>query len=223
MFDAVLFDLDGTLVETAPEIADAVNATLAARGMPAVDEALVRIWIGNGTRALMLAACAHAMARDRQALEASAEFAETMRVFDGHYAARCGTRSHLFPAVRETLERLRGMRVPLAVVTNKEARYTRQVLLAHGLEAAFDLLVCGDTLARKKPDALPVIHCLRHFAVTAQRTVLVGDSAVDIAAARAAGIRVWAVPYGYNAGVPIAESGPDRVIQTIAEILPVLR
>ncbi|GAB4478626.1 MAG: phosphoglycolate phosphatase [Burkholderiaceae bacterium] len=218
MFDLVLFDLDGTLIDTAPEIADAVNALLAGERLPRVDEALVRDGIGHGTRELLRAALAESVRAAAIAPERAPALDALMPAFDRHYLAHCGKRSRVFDAVEPTLDALRHAGVRTAVVTNKEERYAYAVLDAHRLRDYLDLVICGDTLAAKKPDPLPVAHCLHRFNVAAQRALLVGDSEIDVATARAAGIRVWAVPYGYNRGRPIASAGPDRIIDSIAEV-----
>ena len=216
--DCILFDLDGTLVESAPEIADAVNDLLVAQGLAAVSEQLVADWIGHGTGELMAQAWAHATGVARAPLPADA-LQRLMPFFAEFYARRCGTRSRLYPTVRETLLALRARGVRSAVVTNKEQRYTAQLLLAHQIRHYFDLVVSGDSLAEKKPDPLPVRYCLDALQVAPSRALFVGDSEIDVATARAAGLRVWAVPYGYNMGRPIVEAGPDRVIATLAELL----
>jgi phosphoglycolate phosphatase len=139
--------------------------------------------------------------------------------FDIHYQNRCGTRSHLYPQVRETLARLRALGVKLAVVTNKESRYTRTVLDAHHLTPLLDHVVSGDTLPTKKPDPAGIRWCLEHFGVAANRALFVGDSSIDVATARNAGVAVWALPYGYNMGQPIEASAPDRVIADCSALL----
>lgn len=218
MFELVLFDLDGTLIDTAPEIADAVNALLAERGLPCVEEALVRDWIGHGTRELMRAALAASLRRAALAPERAPALDALMPAFSRHYLAHCGRRSRVFADVEPTLDALRLAGVRTAVVTNKEERYAYAVLGAHRLRDYLDLVICGDTLAAKKPDPLPAAHCMHRFRVAPERTLLVGDSEIDVATARAAGIRVWAVPYGYNRGRPIASAGADRIIESIAEV-----
>ena len=106
----------------------------------------------------------------------------------------------------------------MAVVTNKEQRFTNTVLMAHQIRPFFDMVIAGDTLARKKPDPLPVRYCLDAFKVPASRALFVGDSQIDVDTARAAGVTVWAVPYGYNLGNPIAQAAPGRVITTLAAV-----
>ena len=210
-FDLVIFDLDGTLLETAGEIGDAVNRWLAERGCPALAENEVRGWIGHGTGVLLeRVAAARGLAPPGETERAS---------FAGHYLASCGTRSRCYPGVREVLERLRSAGTRLALVTNKEARFTLKTLEAHGLRADFDLVVCGDTLAARKPDPAPVHHCLRELGARLERSLFIGDSAIDVQTARNAGIRIWAVPYGYNGGAPIEAARPDRVIPGLSALL----
>jgi phosphoglycolate phosphatase len=142
--------------------------------------------------------------------------------FDKHYLRRCGTRSHLYPQVREVLQALRAKGVKLAVVTNKESRYTTTVLDAHHLMPVFDRVVSGDTLAAKKPDPAGIHSCLTQFQVERDRTLFVGDSSIDVATARNAGVPVWVLPYGYNMGEPIEACAPDRVIADFTALLATL-
>ena len=222
-FDLVLFDLDGTLVETAPEIADAVNDTLTALGHAPVPQQQVDDWIGHGTRELLIKALAQALGIASAAVRSSDAFGPIEAEFSRHYQARCGTRSHLYPRVRESLEALRAAGVKLAVVTNKEGRYTQTVLDVHGLTPLFHRVVSGDTLPVKKPNPAAVHDCLLSFGVPRERALFVGDSSIDVATARNAGIAVWALPYGYNMGEPIEACGPDRVIADLSALTTSLR
>mgnify|MGYP006303742479 FL=1 len=129
------------------------------------------------------------------------------------------TASRPFPHVTAVLELLHARGVRLAVVTNKESRYTDTVLRAHGLHTRFDMVVSGDTLPSKKPDPTGVLHCLTHFGVAPAQALFVGDSSIDAATARKAGVAVWLLPYGYNMGQPIAACQPDRVIADVRDIL----
>ncbi len=217
--DLIMFDLDGTLIETAPEISDAVNDTLSRFNMSAVTQNQIACWIGHGTRELLAQALAHSGGTDVAAVRASGRAELIGKEFDRYYANRCGTRSRLYPEVRETLTALRRQGVKLAVVTNKEARHTTAILAAHGLLSLLDLVISGDTLPTRKPDPAGIAFCLAHFGVPIQRALFVGDSSIDVATARNAGVRVWALPYGYNMGQPIEASIPDRVIADCAALL----
>jgi phosphoglycolate phosphatase len=219
VFDLVIFDLDGTLVDTAPELSDAVNDTLETLGYAPVSEALVRAWIGHGVRELMLKAFSHSSDWSEEALCRSGAIDHAMLVFAGHYAARCGTRAGPYPGVEATLQALGEFSVRTALVTNKERRYASSLLTSLGLLRYFDPLVAGDSLHEKKPHPLPLQVCLRAHAIPPERALFVGDSSIDIETARNAGVAVWVVPYGYNQGRPIAASQPDRVIATVTEVL----
>jgi len=218
----VMCDLDGTLIDTAPEIADAVNDTLAQCALPLVTSQQVRDWIGHGTRTLLTEALASTQGRTVQAIQADPDLPRIAGIFDGHYQQRCGTRSQPYPHVVEVLDRLRAHGVHLAVITNKEGRYTDTVLRAHRLQAHFGLVISGDTLATKKPDPAGIAHCLSHFGVPADQSLFVGDSSIDAATARNAGVAVWLLPYGYNMGQPIAACQPDRVIEDMRAVLTLL-
>lgn len=218
-FDLVMFDLDGTLIETAPEICDAVNDTLRRFDLPEVAQQQVNDWIGHGTRELLIQALAYSGKTDVAAVRVSDSFALIAAEFDKHYQRRCGTRSHLYPQVREALTELRARGVKLAVVTNKEGRYTATVLDAHHLMPLIDRVVSGDTLPTKKPDPAGIESCLAAFEVPRHRALFVGDSSIDVATARNAGVAVWALPYGYNMGQPIEACAPDRVIADCSMLL----
>ena len=221
-FDLMLFDLDGTLIETAPEICDAVNDTLRQFHLPVVSQQQVNDWIGHGTRTLLIQALAFAGDTTVDTVRQSDSLALIAAEFDQHYLRRCGTRSHLYPQVREVLQALRAQGVKLAVVTNKESRYTTTVLDAHQLTPVFDRVVSGDTLAAKKPDPAGINSCLAQFQVERGRTLFVGDSSIDVATARNAGVPVWVLPYGYNMGEPIEACAPDRVIADFTALLSVV-
>jgi phosphoglycolate phosphatase len=212
-FNLIMFDLDGTLVETGLEIADAVNDTLRRFELPEVRQTQVNDWIGHGARELLIQAWAFSSQQDVAAVRASPRLPQIIAEFDGHYERRCGTRSHLYPQVREVLDDLRGQRVRLAVVTNKEGRFTRRVLDAHRLTPYFDCVISGDSLPTKKPDPAGVLSCLAQFDMPADQALFVGDSSIDVATARNAGVAVWVLPYGYNMGQAIETCGADQVIQ----------
>jgi len=218
-FDLVMFDLDGTLVDTAPEITDSVNDTLQEFGLTCVQTDQVTAWIGHGTLTLLASAVAFVSGADVKEVRSSALFETLAADFALKYRKRCGTRSTLYPAVRETLEALRALGVKVAIVTNKESLYTEAVLDAHRLQSLLDLVICGDTFPTRKPDTAGVAHCLGKWDIPSQRAVFVGDSSIDVATARNANLTVWTVPYGYNMGQPIHLSNPDRVISDCSALL----
>ncbi len=216
---AIFFDLDGTLVQTSPEIADATNDTLRYFGWPEVSQAQVDGWIGQGTRELLILALAHVKQKDVEQVRKGAHLKEALPIFDRYYQQRCGTRSVLYPHVREVLKTLRERGCKLAVVTNKEGRYTDTVLKAHDLTDSFDLVVSGDTFSTKKPDPVGVLHGLSLWDIDKSDALFVGDSSIDAATGRNAGLQVWLLPYGYNMGQPVEACQPDRVIADFSELL----
>lgn len=220
MYKLLMFDLDGTLVDSAPEITDAANCVLRGLQLSEVTVPQIISWIGSGSREVMVQAVAHAKNVDPDQLrKETAMIDDIMHAFAEAYETVCGQRSSLYPRVRETLNHLKTRHLPLALITNKETRLATRVLERHQLQAFFDLVIGGDTLPRTKPDPLPVQHCLQVFGVSAKNALLVGDSSVDVASAHAAGVDCWAVPYGYNRGQPIADAKPDRVIPDLSMVL----
>lgn len=218
-FDLVLFDLDGTLLETAPGIRDAVNDMLAQLGLAPVSLAQVEAWIGHGSAALVAQALTSSCGAHRNAALSGQPLAFAMAHFDAAYARRCGTGSRPYPQVRELLAAFGERGVRRAVVTNKEGRFATSILRHHGLDQLLDHVICGDTVPARKPDPAGVLDCMRRFGAAASRTLFVGDSAIDVATARNAGVAVWAMSHGYNRGVPIAEWRPDRVLDTFDALL----
>ena len=219
MFEAYFFDLDGTLVETAPEIADAVNDTLRYFDWPVVTQQQVNDWIGHGTKELLIMALASVTQSSVEAVRMSDDLKQALPIFDRYYQERCGTRSHLYPHVKEVLTRLRQQGSKLAVVTNKEGRYTDIVLRVHELTDLFDIVISGDSFPVKKPNPTSVQNCLARWNVLPQQALFVGDSSIDAQTARNANVPVWLLPYGYNMGQTVQSCQPDRVIANFSELL----
>ena len=214
--DLICFDLDGTLVDTAAEIAEAANRALEAHGLARRPLAEIALLIGAGAHALLrqlLARCALERA-DAAALPADA----VLGTFESCYADIAGTQSAPYPGCVVALTRLRAAGVRLACVTNKELRHARTVLHKTGLEQFFDVVVGGDSFEHKKPHASVLRRVAADLGIALQRVAHVGDSAIDVAAARNAGVAAWAVAYGYNAGVPVAASNPDRMFDDLTQV-----
>lgn len=216
----VMYDLDGTLLDTADEIAQAVNLTLNEFGLKSVSVDQVRNWIGHGTGWLMK----RAWEEQKGSADAvnnsvnEADWDKVMQRFVHHYESTAGTTSTPFPFVFETLRKARDYGLKQAVVTNKETRFTNRILEKHGLTNLLDMVVCGDSLSVKKPNPAVIQHCLDTLGVAQGEALFVGDSSIDMATAKAAGVLCWAVPYGYNLGRPIADAMPDRIVPDIREV-----
>jgi phosphoglycolate phosphatase len=211
-YPAYLFDLDGTLVDTAPDINAALNRTLVAAGYPAVDEALTRHWVGFGVRALVI------QALERHGLP-EARTDDLVEVFIGHYEAEIAVRSQPYPGVVEALQTLREGGARLGVVTNKRAQFTEPLLEALRLDGYFDTVVSGDTAAEPKPAPIPALYACEVLRTVPSDALFVGDSDTDVRCARAAGCPVVVVRDGYNHGTPATELGADAVIDSFLELV----
>ena len=213
-YRAYLFDLDGTLVDSVPDIDQALNHALATADLPPVVESLTRHWIGHGSRTLI-----------QQALQHHQQSADTTAIdqligpFLSHYKANIAVHSKIYPQVRETLSTLQQAGSKLAVVTNKLTELSEPLLKDIGLYDFFDLIVCGDTTAQPKPAADPIVLCLEHFDLTPPQVLMVGDSETDVLAAKAAKVDVACVRDGYNHGVDVTTLDPDFVIASFNELL----
>jgi phosphoglycolate phosphatase len=212
VYAGYLFDLDGTLIDTAPDIGAALNHALARGGFAGVDEALTRHWVGHGSRVLVQ------QALDRQAAPADA-LDDVQRAFLDYYERHIADRSTPYPHVIESLRALRGRGARLAVVTNKVARLSVPLLEALDMAKLFDLVVGGDTAARPKPAADPALHACAAIGVDIADTLFVGDSETDVACARAAGCAVVCVRDGYNHGTSAEHLGADDVIDSFRALL----
>lgn len=140
-----------------------------------------------------------------------------MPLFESYYAEESGRRSKPYPGAHEGIQRLRTLGLRLACVANKTERFTCDLLERTGFGSSFDLAVCGDTVARKKPDPMPLLFAREQFGLPPAEALVIGDSLNDVAAARAAGCPVWCVPYGYNEGMPVETLRSDRIVATLAE------
>lgn len=209
----ILFDLDGTLIDSVPDLCVAVNATLCALGLPKTDEARVRTWVGNGAAKLIERALFHHDIQEER-LRASA-----LDHFLNYYEQHCAVQTCLYPGVEKTLNALQQRAVSMAIVTNKPRRFISPILKQLKIEKHFRGIVGGDDLPHKKPHPLPLTHCMQELNYHSEDVCMVGDSINDIEAARAAGIPVIAVAYGYNHGRPIETAGADKVIANFSQLL----
>ncbi len=216
---AVAFDLDGTLVETLPDLHEAANRTLKDLGRSPIGVEKVRSYVGEGVDRLVKRMLTGTMTGEPD----TDVFEQARSRFREHYREVLVRASRPFPGVVPALDALRARGQKLACVTNKPEAFTLPLLEAVGLRARLDLVVAGDTLPRKKPDALPLLHCAQSFGVSAERLLMVGDSQTDIAAARAAGCPVFCVPYGYRGGMALTDLDCDAIVATVSEVLDLTR
>ena len=213
-YDAYLFDLDGTLVDTAPDLMAGLNVCLTDHGYTKVDEELTRRWVGHGVAKMIEQALAY---QGRE--QPPEQLAKSMfdRFLD-YYAAHIADESTPYPGVREALDSL-GAHAGLGVVTNKVSRLTIPLLDALDLYRCFEVVVCSDTVGVFKPAADPALHACASLGVDPARTLLVGDSITDVQCARAAGCDVVCVPYGYSGGIAPEDLGADRLIDSLTDLV----
>ena len=211
----VMFDLDGTLIDSVPDLAAAVDRMLVELGRAPAGVEQVRQWVGNGARVLVRRALAGAL--DHSAVGES-ETEEALARFLDIYAD-CHELTALYPGVHELLEALSTAAVELAVVTNKPERFVAPLLEQVGLGGYFRWIIGGDTLPQQKPDPAALLQIMRLAGVEATQSLFIGDSRNDVLAAHAAGVPCVAVSYGYNHGRPIAEEKPSLVVDNLAELL----
>lgn len=214
---AVLIDLDGTLIHTAPEIARAVNCMLASLNKPAIDEKQIAAYIGEGAQVLIK----RCLTGQFDAEPEVAEYAQAQALFFDYYA-KIVTESKPYPQIVESLQALKKAGYRLACVTNKPDRFTVPLLENSHLLQYFELVVSGDTLANKKPAPDQIFYACEQMGVAIDNVVLIGDSKTDIAAARNAACFIFTVPYGYNQGREIALNEVDAKINHLGEALDLL-
>lgn len=210
----VLIDVDGTLVDSVPDLAYCVDEMMKQLGMPVHGEAKVREWVGNGVERLTR----RALIGQLEGEPDDALFEKAYPIFMALYAENTSKRSLLYPGVKEGLAYLKSAGYKLGCVTNKAAQFTLPLLQDLGIHDEFEIIVSGDTLPKKKPDPMPLLHVAEQLGVTPAEATMLGDSVSDVKAARAAGFQIICMSYGYNHGVDIREANPDAVIDSMAEL-----
>ena len=210
---AVVIDLDGTLLNTAPDLAHAAELMMADLGRPCPSLETISTYIGNGVSRLVKRVLTGEMDAEPEA----ALFEQAIVSYQKHYGEHVSLHSRPFDGVVEGLDAFRAMGLHVACITNKAEQFTLPLLKDTGLIGYFELVLSGDALPKRKPDPLPLLHACEVFKVKPAELLLIGDSLNDTQAARAAGCPVFCVPYGYNRGRPVAELDLDAVVPTLAE------
>lgn len=213
-FRAALLDLDGTLLDSIPDLAFAANAMRVELGMSPLREDVVATFVGKGVDNLVRRSLAGSL---EGADPEPAEFDRARAAFYRHYHLVNGEKAQVYPGVIDGLKQLREQGLKLAVVTNKPTEFTLPLLQRTGLAGFFDAVVCGDTCARRKPDPDQVLHACDLLGVTAPQAVTIGDSLNDAQAGRSAGTQVLVVPYGYNEGKDVRELDVDGIVDTLVD------
>lgn len=216
----LLFDLDGTLVDSAPDLAYAVNQMLVKLSLTPFSQDVIRGWVGNGANILI-----------KRALSGNSEIltdldkmltSRALEIFFQAYQTHNCVETQLYSNVRDTLTELKARGYRLAIITNKSERFIAPIINGLALNGLFELIIGGDTLEKRKPDPLPLNYACQQLSVNANQCVMIGDSKNDILAAKAAKIQSIALSYGYNYGEDIANYQPELVIDNFADLLDAL-
>ena len=210
----IMIDVDGTLVDSVPDLAYCIDEMMQKLGLQKWGEDKVRHWVGNGIPKLV-----------ERALSGELEVRPIKEVFDiaypiflDLYEDNTAERSYLYDGVREGLDYLKSQGYQLGCVTNKSEQFTHPLLKVLGIFNDFKIIISGDTLAKRKPDPMPLLYCAEHFNLKPEECLMLGDSVSDVKAARAAGFDIICMSYGYNHGNDIGDENPDLVIDSMSQL-----
>lgn len=213
--DAVMIDLDGTMVNTLGDFAQALNRMLADLALPAIDPLAIEHMVGKGTEHLLRTVLAHVGVAD-----VDARYADAWQRYQHHYLQLNGQYAQLYPGVLEGVQALAASGLPLACLTNKPLAFAQPLLRAKGLEKFFQRVFGGDSFAQKKPHPLPLLETCKALGTQPARTLMVGDSSNDAQAAHAAGCPVVLMTYGFNHGQPIQAVPALAHLQALTQLRP---
>ena len=216
--EMILIDVDGTMVDSVPDLAYCVDRMMEQLGREPWGEERVRDWVGNGVERLVRRALTGQLKGEPD----ESDYERAYPIFIDLYSRNTTKRSCLYPGVREGIDMLKAAGYKLGCVTNKAAQFTEPLLKDLGIYDDFSIVISGDTLTKKKPNPAPLLHAAKFFECDPANALMIGDSVSDVAAARAAGFKIICMSYGYNHGVDIREAGPDAVIDSLDEIYPLL-
>ncbi len=207
----VMIDLDGTLLDTADDLALAANMMLRELGKPELSPTIIQSYIGKGIERLVK----RTLTGDTDGEPDAALLAKALPIYQHYYAENLCVKTHPFPGVIDGLSSLLSAGLRLACITNKSETFTLPLLRATGLLDQFEIVLSGDSLPKKKPDPMPLLHICNYFDVLPREALLIGDSLNDAIAARAAGCHVFCVPYGYNEGRDVHKLDCDAIVESL--------
>lgn len=210
----IMIDVDGTLVDSVPDLAYCVDELMVVMGREKWGEAKVRHWVGNGVPKLV----ERSLTGELEGTVDKSDFDKAYPIFLELYAENTSGRSSLYDGVREGLDYMKSEGYTLGCVTNKAEQFTLPILRDLGIFNDFGIVISGDTLEKKKPDPLPLLHAAKHFGIDSKDSLMLGDSISDVKASRAAGFEIICMSYGYNHGDDIRDANPDLVIDSMAEL-----
>ena len=210
----IMIDVDGTLVDSVPDLAYCIDEMMQKLGLQKWGEDKVRHWVGNGVPKLV----ERALSGELEGRPIKEVFDVAYPIFLDLYEDNNAQRSYLYDGVREGLDYLKSQGYQLGCVTNKSEQFTHPLLKALGIFNDFKIIISGDTLAKRKPDPMPLLYCAEHFNLKPEECLMLGDSVSDVKAARAAGFDIICMSYGYNHGNDIADENPDLVIDSMSQL-----
>jgi len=209
-----MIDVDGTLVDSVPDLAYCIDEMMQELDLQKLGEAKVRHWVGNGIPKLV----ERALTGELEGRPIKEVFDIAYPIFLDLYEDNAAERSYLYDGVREGLDYLKSQGYQLGCVTNKSEQFTHPLLKALGIFNDFKIIISGDTLVKRKPDPMPLLYCAEHFNLKPEECLMLGDSVSDVKAARAAGFDIICMSYGYNHGNDIADENPDLVIDSMSQL-----
>ena len=212
--ELILIDVDGTMVDSLPDLAHCVNAMLLKLGMEKHPEGRIRKWVGNGVECLTRRALAGQLDGEPD----DELFCKGYPLFLDCYAQNTSRHSTLYPGVRAGIDKLQSLGFTLGSVTNKISRFTIPLLRGLGVYDNFEIVIAGDTLEKQKPDPAPLLYAAQQTGIDPENCLMVGDSISDVKAARAAGFQIVCMSYGYNHGNDIRQTSPDAVIDSLEHL-----
>ena len=210
----IMIDVDGTLVDSVPDLAYCIDEMMQKLGLQKWGETKVRHWVGNGVPKLV----ERALTGELEGRPIKDVFDIAYPIFLDLYEDNSAERSYLYDGVREGLDYLKSQRYQLGCVTNKSEQFTHPLLKALGIFNDFKIIISGDTLAKRKPDPMPLLYCAERFNLKPEECLMLGDSVSDVKAARAAGFDIICMSYGYNHGNDITDENPDLVIDSMSQL-----
>lgn len=212
--DLILFDLDGTLVDSAADLYRSMNLSLQSLGWPLVTEVQIREWVGKGASKLCESVLLHLFGK----LDAE-QHKLLLHTFVETYGAELCVNTQIYSGVPEFLKHCQTLNIKMACVTNKPVKLAQGLLDALELSPYFQVVLGGDSLPERKPHPLPLLHCMQSLNTSASQSLMIGDSSNDVEAARRAGIDCIVVSYGYNHGESIYDCQPQQVVDSLAELI----
>lgn len=215
---AIFFDLDGTLIDSLPDLSAAVDAMLIDLSFKPAGIDKARLWVGNGSEKLVQRALADVKRCSEEHVKGS-ELEVGHEIFLKRYARCSGFASTLYSGVVETLKALQKKNIQLCIITNKPKQFTPSVLKKLGINDFFELVLSGDSLNEKKPSPMPILHAVEYFKLNLDQVLMVGDSKSDILSANTAGIKSVCVTYGYNHGDDPLNLPADRHIDKFSDLI----